>query len=100
MDNQWCLIISGEEIDGEDEEEEDGEDGEEDGEGKLWHTSHQWHNVLISQFVILLQKKRMTMMRNRRNFIFCKCAVTEEILKKIFEKTTKKNTSKNLKILL
>lgn len=50
------------------------------------------HRGLI--FIDSFQKKRMMTMRNRRNFIFCKCAVTENI-----RKTTKKYTSKNLIIL-
>lgn len=36
------------------------------------------------------KRTRMMTMRNRRNFIFCKCAVTEEILKEKFEKNHKK----------
>jgi len=44
--------------------------------------------------MMMVKKKRMMTMRNRRNFIFCKCAVTENI-----RKTTKKYTSKNLIIL-
>lgn len=42
----------------------------------------------------MARKRRMkTMMRNRRNFHFCKCAVTEDILKIIKkEKKHKKNT--------
>lgn len=41
-------------------------------------------------FPTFFQKRMMMMKINRRNFIFCKCAVTEEILKKKYSKNHKK----------